>query len=221
MAILLKLVIWIIPIVFAITVHEVAHGWVANRLGDATAKLQGRLTLNPLKHIDWLGTIIVPGILFLLGGFLFGWAKPVPVIWTNLKHPKRDMALVAAAGPCANLVMILAWGLIIHLALLLKSYSTIAAYILIYMGEIGISINLMLAILNLIPIPPLDGSRVVTNFLPPQLAFYYNRLEVFGLVILLLLITTGWLGHVLVPLLIKLQVGIHSLLGLSSIINSP
>src|SRR5579864_2279044 len=159
-----KLILWIIPLIFAITVHETAHGWIAFRCGDPTAKLLGRLTLNPIKHVDLIGTLIVPTLLFFLGGFIFGWAKPVPIVWKNLRHPRRDMALVAAAGPVANLGMALLWILVYKLAMSFHSAP------FLYMGQFGVSINLVLMLLNLLPVPPLDGSRIVTSLLSPRLA---------------------------------------------------
>ena len=160
-----KIILWVIPLLFAITVHETAHGWIASKCGDPTAKLLGRLTLNPLKHIDPIGTIIVPAILFSLGGFIFGWAKPVPITWQNLKNPRRDMALVAAAGPLANLMMAFLWAGIAKIAMGFDNDPVI------YMAQIGISINLVLMLLNLLPIPPLDGSRVVASFLSPTIRY--------------------------------------------------
>ncbi|TLY48317.1 MAG: site-2 protease family protein [Gammaproteobacteria bacterium] len=191
-----KIILWVVPLLFAITVHETAHGWVASKLGDPTAKLLGRLTLNPLKHIDPIGTIIVPAILFSLGGFIFGWAKPVPITWQNLKNPRRDMALVAAAGPLANLLMAFLWVAIAKVAMGFDNGPPI-----IYMAQVGISINLVLMLLNLIPIPPLDGSRVVASFLSPKMAYQFNKLEVYGFLILVVLLASGILGRILGPLL--------------------
>mgnify|MGYP003468509423 FL=1 len=190
-----KIILWVLPLLFAITVHETAHGWVASKCGDPTAKLLGRLTLNPLKHIDPIGTIIVPTILFLLGGFVFGWAKPVPITWQNLKNPRRDMALVAAAGPMANLAMAFFWVGAAKVAIGLNN----AAFI--YMAQIGVSINLVLMLLNLIPIPPLDGSRVVASFLSPAMAYQFNKLEIYGFFILVFLLASGLLARILGPLL--------------------
>lgn len=190
-----KIILWIIPLLFAITVHETAHGWAASKCGDPTAKLLGRLTLNPLKHIDPIGTIIVPAILFSLGGFVFGWAKPVPITWQNLKKPRRDMAFVAVAGPLANLMMAFIWVVIAKIAMTLNNIP------IIYMAQIGISINLVLMLLNLLPIPPLDGSRVVASFLSPAMAYQFNKLEIYGFLILVLLLASGLLGRILGPLL--------------------
>lgn len=177
-----------IPILFAITVHETAHGFVAKLRGDNTAYMMGRLTLNPIKHIDLIGTIIVPALLFLTGGFLFGWAKPVPVNESHLKKPRVDSAIVALAGPFSNLIMAVIWAVVAKIAFALVSISPEASQIFIYMGYIGIQVNLILMILNLIPIPPLDGSRIVSAFLPLNAAISYNRIERFGFFILLALI---------------------------------
>lgn len=188
-----------VPVLFAITVHEVAHGWVAARLGDPTAKRAGRLTLNPVKHIDPLGTVVVPLVMLVLTSFIFGWAKPVPVDWRNLRRPRRDMALVAAAGPGANLLMLALWTL--ALASLFGAGGTLSypSILLIEMAKVGIIINTALIVLNLLPLPPLDGSRIVTAFLPPTAARKYNALERWGLLILVALILTGVLGAILIP----------------------
>ena len=193
-----------LPLLFAITVHEAAHGWVANRLGDHTALMLGRVTFNPIKHVDPVGTVIVPLAILLLsslGGttFLFGWAKPVPVDWRKLNHPRRDMALVALAGPGANLIMALFWGLMIKLGVMLIGTSDWVATPLVYMGAAGVLINLVLMTLNLFPLLPLDGGRVLASLLPPRLAYRFSRLEPYGLIILLLLIFTGVLGRILLP----------------------
>jgi len=191
-----RIVVWILPVVFAITVHEVAHGWMAKKYGDNTASLLGRLTLNPIKHIDPLGTIIIPGLLLMtFTGFIFGWAKPVPVDARNFKNPRRDMALVALAGPLANLLMAIAWALIARLGVVIGV--EVISLPLIYTGIAGISINLVLALINLLPIPPLDGSRILTGMLPARWAWQYNRLERFGFIILLLLLYTGVLSTLL------------------------
>jgi Zn-dependent protease len=200
-----RIVVWILPVVFAITVHEVAHGWVAKKMGDPTADNLGRLTLNPIKHIDLLGTIILPGLLLITGtGFIFGWAKPVPVDARYFKKPLRDMAWVAAAGPLSNLLMALLWALLARLGVILN-VETISLP-MIYMGIAGISINLVLFLINLLPIPPLDGSRILTAFLPPKLAWQYSKLERFGFMILLVLLYTKILSQLLAyPLYITQQ----------------
>lgn len=209
-----KIVVYTIPILFAITVHEVAHGWIANMCGDATARLMGRLTLNPIKHIDLIGTIIVPVLAVTLGGFIFGWAKPVPVDYRNLRNPRRDMALVAAAGPLSNLVMAVIWGFIIKLGFMVKQHGLIWGVLLAYMGQIGVMINFVLLVLNILPIPPLDGSRVVTSFLPVRIGYYYNKLENFGFFILVALLILGVLGSIIGPAVNWLQSTLYLLLGL-------
>ncbi|MCI0668619.1 MAG: site-2 protease family protein [Methylococcaceae bacterium] len=208
----------LLPLLFAITLHEVAHGWVAKQLGDHTAQLLGRLSLNPLRHIDPVGTLLVPGLLlvsgYLSGGptFIFGWAKPVPVDWTKLGNPKRDMALVAVAGPLANLLMAIFWALVAKTGILLQS--SFASEPMLFMGGIGISFNLVLMILNLLPVLPLDGGRIVTSALPGPLAWQYSKLEPYGIVILIALMATGLLGPILrypLPALQQLVAGIAGL----------
>jgi Zn-dependent protease len=209
-----RLAVWALPILFAITVHEVAHGWVARRLGDPTAYMLGRLTLNPIRHIDPVGTVLVPLALTLMGGFIFGWAKPVPVTWENLRNPKRDMVLVAAAGPLANLAMALLWALAMKIGVLLADTVHWVALPLLYMGFAGITINLVLMVLNLLPLPPLDGGRVVAGLLPDRLSWRFGRLEPYGLMILLALLIMGWLGHLIWPPVSVLQGLLFNLLGL-------
>ena len=211
-----RIAVWTMPVILAITVHEVAHGWVALKLGDCTAKMLGRLTLNPVKHIDPVGTLLVPGLLLVMGGFIFGWAKPVPVTWENLKKPKRDMALVALAGPLSNLLMALMWAGVLKLGLVLATAGSgeMIALPLIYMGGAGITINLILMVLNLLPMPPLDGGRIVSALLPDKLSWQFNRLERWGFVILLGLMFMGVLGKILWPPINYLQSQIFILFGL-------
>ncbi len=187
----------ILPLLFAIVLHEVAHGWVAKLLGDPTAKMLGRLTLNPIKHIDPVGTILVPLVLLMLGGFIFGWAKPVPVTWENLKNPKRDMALVAVAGPAANLLMALFWALVAKIGLSLGSDISWLATPLVLMGIVGVTFNLILMVLNLLPILPLDGGRIVESLLPGPLSYTFAKLEPYGFIVLLVLLISGLLSSVL------------------------
>lgn len=199
MDIVQTLSVWALPLLSAITFHEVAHGWTARYFGDMTAADAGRLSLNPLKHIDPLGTILVPALLLVIGGFVFGWAKPVPVDIHRLHHPKRDMAIVAAAGPASNLVMALLWAVIAKTGLVLEGEFDWLALPLLYMGQAGIMINLILMILNMIPLPPLDGGRVLVGVLPHRLAYAVARIEPYGLFILLGLLAFGVLGKLLGP----------------------
>jgi len=208
-------VVWILPVVFAITVHEVAHGWVAKKYGDNTASVLGRLTLNPIKHIDLLGTIILPGLLLITGtGFIFGWAKPVPVDPRNFKKPLQDMAIVALAGPVSNLLMALGWALITRLGVTIGTGTEAISLPLIYSGVAGISINLVLALINLLPIPPLDGSRILAGMLPGYWAWQYNRLERYGFIILLVLLYTNLLGAILAYPMFVAQKVFFSIAGL-------
>ncbi|MBL1275042.1 MAG: site-2 protease family protein [Ectothiorhodospiraceae bacterium] len=209
-----RVAVWALPVLFAITVHEVAHGWVAKKLGDPTAMMMGRLTLNPIKHIDPFGTVVVPIALVLMGGFIFGWAKPVPVTWENLRKPKRDMALVAIAGPLSNLLMAILWALIMKLGTMLGGDYRWLALPLIYMGGAGIAINAVLMLLNLLPVPPLDGSRVLAGLLPGPWAWKLSRIEPYGLMIMVVLLVTGILGKILGPAMHMFEVMLYNLVGL-------
>lgn len=189
----------IIPVLLAITVHEAAHGYAAKHFGDKTAYYLGRITLNPIKHIDPLGTVVIPGMLLLLGApFLFGWAKPVPVNFSNLNNPKKDMMWVALAGPASNLVMAIIWAIILGL---FKSSGTSYALFVIGMAQVGIMINLVLMLLNLLPIPPLDGGRMAVSLLPSPWSYKLASIERYGMFILIFLIVSGLLSAILLPLL--------------------
>lgn len=180
-----------IPLLLAITLHEAAHGYAARVFGDRTAEMLGRISLNPVKHIDWVGTVAVPALTLAIGGFFFGWAKPVPVNFNNLRHPKRDMIWVAAAGPAANFVMAIGWAIVLKL-----SESTAIDAI----ATAGVAWNVGLMVLNLLPILPLDGGRIVAGLLPGPLSYKYSRLEPYGLFIVLGLAVAGVLGTILFPL---------------------
>ena len=209
------LCISVLPVLFAITVHEVAHGWVASLFGDQTARLAGRLTLNPAKHIDVVGTIIVPLLLLFLGGFIFGWAKPVPVDARNLKNPRWNMIFVAAAGPSANLLMAIAWGALAKLGSMYVVSNAWGAEALYQMGLVGIQINIFLAILNCLPIPPLDGGRILMNCLPGRIAYRLIGLETYSFFILTLLLLTGLLQKIMGPPAIALIESVMRLFNLS------
>jgi len=195
------ILLYAIPVIFAITLHEAAHGYVARMFGDSTAYMLGRVTLNPIKHIDPIGTIAVPLGLLLLsrlaggGGFLFGWAKPVPVNFGNLKNPKSDMFWVAAAGPGANLLMALLWALALKFAGPLEHPGLFTE-----MSKQGVIINVVLMVLNLMPIPPLDGGRIMVSILPNALAYRFAQLERFGFMLVILLMATGMLNILMNPL---------------------
>ncbi|MFK5892187.1 MAG: site-2 protease family protein [Pseudomonadota bacterium] len=190
--------IWVLPIVFAITVHESAHAFAAHYFGDNTAKLQGRLSLNPIKHIDWLGTILVPAIMVIFTGFAFGWAKPVPIDWRNLKNPKTNMIWIAFAGPFSNLVMGIMWAIVLRVSLL-SNIEHNGVLFIIFTAVAGIMINTILMVLNLLPLPPLDGSRILSGLLPSRLAIAYNKIEPYGFFIIMGLMMLGFLGIILNP----------------------
>ncbi len=205
--------VWALPILFAITLHEAAHGWVANKLGDPTAKKLGRITINPLKHIDPMGTIVVPIFLATVSPFVLGWAKPVPVEPRYFKSPLLDMALVAVAGPVSNFVMACMWAMFIRIAYLSLDNSPMLTF-LAEMGEKGIIINIVLMVLNLLPILPLDGGRVLAGVLPPNLALPFMRMERFGMIIILALLVSGILGKIMWPIVVHFVKIIGFLFGL-------
>ena len=189
--IIYKIAVNAIPLLLAITLHEAAHGYAARVFGDRTAEMLGRISLNPIKHIDWIGTVAVPALTLAVGGFFFGWAKPVPVNSNNLRNPKRDMIWVAAAGPAANLVMAMGWAIILKL----NDMPALDA-----IARAGVAWNVGLMVLNLLPILPLDGGRIVAGLLPRQLSNTYSRMEPYGMFIVLGLAVAGILGTILSPL---------------------
>ncbi|MGB3291107.1 MAG: site-2 protease family protein [Burkholderiaceae bacterium] len=196
--------VYALPVLFGITLHEAAHGYVARMFGDPTAWQAGRVSLNPVRHIDLVGTIIVPLVLLFStkllggGGLLFGWAKPVPVDWGRLRRPKKDMLWVALAGPGSNLVMAVIWALGLRL---LAETGGAPTDFWVQMAIAGIQVNLILMALNLVPLPPLDGGRIVFSLLPSRAAWQFSRIEPYGLLILIILMLTGILWVVLQPLL--------------------
>ncbi len=212
LSIFYQILVWSVPVLFAITLHEVGHGWAAMMLGDSTAKDMGRLSINPLKHIDPVGTVVVPLIMFFASGFIFGWAKPVPVNWNQLNNKKRDIALVALAGPGANLLMVAFWLLIAKLFITAADQGNSVAHILTLMAWAGIVINSLLMILNLFPLPPLDGSRVVFSLLPESIASRYAKIEPYGLIILVLLLVSGVLFEIIGPLISGFQQFMYSII---------
>ncbi len=212
------LAIWALPVLLAITLHEAAHGYVARYFGDPTADQAGRITLNPLRHIDPVGTLLVPaGILALsallgAGGILFGWAKPVPVNFSRLRNPKADMLWVAAAGPFTNLLMALGWAILFRVAMAGEAGDFTLP--MMKMADAGMQINAVLMVLNLLPIPPLDGGRIAVSLLPHRLAWSFARLEPYGFPILLALLFTGVLGTILSPLIAGFRYLLGALIGI-------
>ena len=210
--------IFALPVIFAITLHEAAHGYVARHFGDMTATVAGRVSLNPLRHIDPFGTVALPLILLALsklfgGGIIFGWAKPVPVNFANLRHPKRDMLWVAAAGPLSNFVMALIWALLVKIGLSLpENYFALP---LALMGAAGVFFNIVIMVLNLVPLPPLDGGRILVSLLPHRLAWRVARIEPYGFAILIVLLLTGVLGTLLWPAIGALMAVVAGMFGLS------
>lgn len=206
------LAVAVIPVLFAITLHEVAHGWVARYFGDRTAEMLGRLTPNPLKHIDPIGTVLVPALALLTAGFLFGWAKPVPVATRNLRNPRRDMIFVAAAGPGANILMAVFWAFFLK-AVAASGLAGPSQVFFLAMGQFGVLINVVLAVFNMVPIPPLDGGRVLSGLLPPRLSSRLDALEPYGLLLVLGFIFFAW--GLIQPVIFSVAGLIYSLAGLN------
>jgi len=194
-----QVAVYALPVVFAITLHEAAHGYVAKHFGDTTAYMLGRVSLNPLRHIDPIGTVLIPLLTLFLGGILFGWAKPVPVNFNHLHNPKKDMLWVALAGPGANLAMALGWAVVMKLANMMAGNPFSLPMAL--MGMAGININVVLMVLNLLPLLPLDGGRIAVSLLPSQLAYRYAKMEPYGMILLVVLLFSGVLGAIIGPLI--------------------
>jgi len=200
-----------VPVVLAITLHEAAHGYVARMFGDHTAWMLGRVTLNPLKHIDPLGTVLIPAALLLMGApFVFGWAKPVPVNFGNLRNPKADMFWVAAAGPASNFLQALLWAIVFKLVLA----GAVQSPAVVEMARIGLIANLALMALNLLPVPPLDGGRIAVSLLPHRAAVALSRVEPYGLFVVVALLATGVLGRLMQPLMFGAERLIAALISL-------
>jgi Zn-dependent protease len=207
-----KITVFAIPLIFAITLHEAAHGYVAKLFGDNTAYMLGRITMNPIKHIDPLWTIAIPLLTLLFTPFVFGSAKPVPVNGNALRNPKRDMVFVAAAGPFANLLMMLFWAVVAKLALV--AGAGVPAQFMVEVGKAGIYVNALLMVFNLIPLLPLDGGRVVNGLLPTKLANVYGRIEPYGMFILIALMMTPILSAIVIPVVVMSMKAVYSVLGL-------
>jgi Zn-dependent protease len=198
-----QICIWALPVLLSITLHEAAHAYVANLCGDSTAKMFGRLSLNPIRHVDLVGTLLIPLTIGVLTHFNFviGYAKPVPINWNQLRNPRRDITLVALAGPFSNLLMAILWAACFKISTYMHPEASMLGLFLLFSARAGMIINLVLAVLNLLPIPPLDGSRVVSSLLPAKKAMIYERLEPYGFYILILLVLTGILNSLLMPLI--------------------
>ena len=208
-----KITVYAIPLIFAITLHEAAHAYAARYFGDSTAYMLGRMTLNPIKHIDPIWTILVPIVTLLISPFVFGAAKPVPVNFAALRKPKRDMIWVAAAGPLANLVMMLGWAIVGKIAITVGASGP--THFLASVAEAGIFVNALLMIFNLFPLLPLDGGRILTGLLPDRMAYAFSRTEPYGMFILIALIVTGVFGQFMWPLVEMSMKSIYAIIGLS------
>lgn len=213
--IIITICVYAIPVIFAITLHEAAHGYVARHFGDNTAYMLGRVTLNPAKHIDPIGTVVLPLVTVALSGFMFGWAKPVPVNFGQLRNPRRDGVFVAAAGPGINLVQALAWAAVARVLAESVDPSGLAGSFWLAVAEKGVIVNVVFAVLNLFPLLPLDGGRIVANILPPRVSYAYSRTEPYGMIVLLVLMVTGIFSKLLGPPVSAVASGIFSMFGLT------
>jgi Zn-dependent protease len=212
-SIIQKITVYAIPLIFAITLHEAAHAYAARYFGDSTAYMLGRMTMNPIKHIDPVWTILVPIVTLLVSPFVFGAAKPVPVNFGALRNPKRDMIWVAAAGPLANLAMMVLWAIVGKVAITLGASGPI--YFVALVAEAGIFVNALLMVFNLFPLLPLDGGRILAGLLPNRMAYAFSRTEPYGMFILIGLIVTGVLGRFMWPLVDISMKSIYAIIGLS------
>jgi Zn-dependent protease len=197
-----QICVWILPVLFAITIHEAAHGYVAYKLGDPTAKLLGRVSINPLVHIDPIGTIAVPLLVGILSNFqfVFGWAKPVPITYQNFKNKRRDISLVSIAGPVSNILMAILWAIFLKIIVSNFSFNDLSSF-LVNTAKAGIIINVVLFALNILPIPPLDGSKIASSLMPPKYAYHYDKIEPYGFIILMVLMFTNILQYILLPII--------------------
>ena len=211
---LITICVYAIPVIFAITLHEAAHGFVARHFGDRTAWMLGRVTLNPAKHIDPIGTVVLPILTLALTPFMFGWAKPVPVNFSNLRNPRVHSIWVAAAGPGINILQALIWALAMRILAETVTPDGLVGGFWLSVAEKGVIVNVVFAVLNLFPLLPLDGGRIVASLLPPRLGYTYSRTEPYGMIILLVLMATGLFGRLLGPPVMLAANGIFSLFGL-------
>ena len=211
-----KITIWILPVLLAVSLHEAAHAWMADRKGDPTARLLGRLTFNPFKHIDPIGTILVPALMITFTGFAFGWAKPVPVDVRNFKNPKKDMMWVALAGPVSNFIMALMWAVFLYVSLFFHDSRSSLSLFLLYMPIAGITIKVILGVLNLLPIPPLDGGRIVAGLLSHRASIQYSKIEPYGLFIIIGLMVSGLLSYIIFPVISLFLVILSAISGLET-----